>query len=172
VTGIIQELLKLAALFIIVLWRRPKAYRYSVIGAFCGAGLAFVEACYQTGTTISPLFSLILVERGLFVLFHVAAGALIGRAMTLGTVPVARTIVLLIGLNTAFRYHCACSQDHRPADRFEHSLPLPAYFCPATGRNHRTCASCFRNNGLIVSVFCSVSTTPHKAYCPIMTGTV
>jgi hypothetical protein len=104
VTGVIQELLKFAALFIIVMWRCPKSYRYSVIGAFCGAGLAFVEACYQTGTTISPLFSLILVERGLFVLFHVAAGALIGRAMALGTVPVARTIVLLIGLNAAFRY--------------------------------------------------------------------
>jgi len=104
VAGVIQELLKFAALVIIVLWRRPKAYRYSVIGAFCGAGLAFVEACYQTGTTISPLFSLSLVERGLFILYHVAAGALIGRALTHGVVPVVRTIVLLIGLNAAIRY--------------------------------------------------------------------
>lgn len=104
VAGVIQELLKFAALVIVVLWRRPKSYRYSVIGAFCGAGLAFVEACYQTGTTISPLFSLSLVERGLFILYHVTAGALIGRAMTLGILPVARTIVQLIALNAALRY--------------------------------------------------------------------
>jgi hypothetical protein len=104
VAGPVQEILKLAALLIAVRLCATKSYRYSIIGAFCGAGFALVEACMHAGLTIVPLFTLSLIERGFFIVYHTASGALLGRAMTRGFDSLVRTVVVLILVNGILRY--------------------------------------------------------------------
>ncbi|GAI27630.1 unnamed protein product, partial [marine sediment metagenome] len=104
VSGIIQELLKLAALLLLVFWRKPKKYRYAVLGAFCGAGFALFEACHVTGFTIAPLFRWGLLERGALIMYHVSSGALLGRAISRGTDRTVAALLVLILMNAVFRY--------------------------------------------------------------------
>ncbi|MBN1212841.1 MAG: hypothetical protein JXA92_09720, partial [candidate division Zixibacteria bacterium] len=50
-TGLVQEIIKLAVIIIIIFWFNPRLERFIIIGAFCGAGFGFMEACYLASPT-------------------------------------------------------------------------------------------------------------------------
>ncbi len=83
--GIIQEGLKLLGISGVERMRRFPARAGMAVGAAVGAGLGVIEAGYiQTVVGETDLFTLAVLQRVLFVLFHATAGALIGRAYELG----------------------------------------------------------------------------------------
>ncbi|HUV30435.1 MAG TPA: hypothetical protein VMY05_05000 [Acidobacteriota bacterium] len=102
--GLIQELLKLAAVWLVISWRKPTSGRCAVIGAFCGAGFGVANVWYHVGWHLAPLFTFALLERSFLVLYHVASGALLGNAVggDRGRLPATLTILVLV--NSVLRY--------------------------------------------------------------------
>jgi hypothetical protein len=104
VAGVFQELIQLGVLWAILFWRRPKGYRFATIGGFLGAGFGIVEAGYILGASVLPLFGWHLLERSFVIVFHVAAGALLGHAVARGKSALMVVLPLLILANSAIRY--------------------------------------------------------------------
>ncbi|UCC44097.1 MAG: hypothetical protein JSU65_13450 [Candidatus Zixiibacteriota bacterium] len=102
--GIVQTLLLACAIWLVILWRKPKRHRRSIVGAFCGAGFGVVEVVYQLGFRIVPLFSGTLIESGFLILFHVAAGSLLARSYSCGKRTCTGTIISLVIVNSFLRY--------------------------------------------------------------------
>jgi hypothetical protein len=104
VAGVVQELIKWAVLAGLVFWRRAKEYRYATLGSFLGAGFGIVESSHVLGVSIIPLFGWTLLERTFVIVFHVAAGAMLGQAMARGRSMIFVILPILIGANTLIRY--------------------------------------------------------------------
>jgi len=104
VAGLIQEGLKVGALFALFAWRNPKEYRFAILGAFLGGAFGFMESCYSLTAGMQPLFSLRLLERSSLILFHASAAALVGRAILQRTQKLVVIIPLVVAMNTALRY--------------------------------------------------------------------
>ncbi|KAA3632258.1 MAG: hypothetical protein DWP97_11365 [Calditrichaeota bacterium] len=105
VVGLIQELLKIAAVILFVRFADIKSHMYTIIGTMIGVGFGVVEACYLAGgVPTSMLFTINLIERGFTILFHVTSGALLGYALSKGIGKVSVFAVLTIVINSLFRY--------------------------------------------------------------------
>lgn len=105
IVGFVQEGLMLLAVFLLCYYGSAKESRYVVIGAFCGAGFGFLEACYLAAPSgILGAFSLSLLENGFMIIFHTAAGALLGFALRGSWFKAAAFAVGLMIINTALRY--------------------------------------------------------------------
>lgn len=103
--GAIQEILKALTIILIIKVSRIKGYKYIIIGAMCGVGFGIVEACYLVGgADSSQLFSISLLERGFMILFHTTSGALLGYAYSVSLNKLSIFAVLMIIVNSIFRY--------------------------------------------------------------------
>ncbi|MCP4685179.1 MAG: hypothetical protein GY867_06980 [bacterium] len=102
--GVIQTLYAFLLLTAVLFWRKVKPFHQPSIGAFLGAGFGLIEACYVSGLQVTSLFTPILVERGFIILLHVVAGTLIGSAIGRGTERLSITIILIMLLNSCYRY--------------------------------------------------------------------
>lgn len=105
VAGVVQAGLLLLALWLVVRLRRPGESQIALLGAFCGAGLGLLEACYQGyATNASTVFSFQLLERGALILFHVTAGLVIGDALTWNDRRLVGALGLAVVINALLRY--------------------------------------------------------------------
>lgn len=103
-SGVIQTGILLGLLLVLIRLSRPTRSRYALLAACVGAGFAIGEASYQLGFQIVPLFSAPLVERGLIILFHVAAGALVGASLGGDRRELLSSIVAVVIINSLIRY--------------------------------------------------------------------
>lgn len=102
--GIIQELLKLSALF--PAWRilKPSGNRMVALGALCGFGFGFIESCYLDSMVGSPgIFSWSILERGFMILFHTTSGAFIGYALAARKELLPLVMAAMLSINALFR---------------------------------------------------------------------
>ncbi len=103
--GIAQEVLKTVTIWISGRWRRGLSLRLWVIGAFIGAGFGLVETVYQTRLAEHvPLFDWSLLEPSFLLVFHIASGALIGWALSVGPARTIRVVIITIIINGVLRY--------------------------------------------------------------------
>ncbi|MBU0982571.1 MAG: hypothetical protein KKA42_01785 [candidate division Zixibacteria bacterium] len=84
IAAAIQMAAVFGGLYAVLAWRNPKDYRIPALGAFLGAGFALTEAFWVSGLVIHQLITWALLERACFILFHVASGFLLGRAIKVG----------------------------------------------------------------------------------------
>jgi hypothetical protein len=103
-SGIIQTVLVILLLTALLFWRKVKPFHQPSVGAFIGAGFGLIEACYVSGRQVTSLFTPILVERALIILFHVTAGTLIGSAIGKGIERLSITVILVMLVNSCYRY--------------------------------------------------------------------
>jgi len=86
ITAIIQEILKIVPLAIIYFIKRPRQNLTIALGALCGIGFGIMEASSLTGAAYQSgsigIFSLVVYERVLTILFHAISGAFFGYAIT------------------------------------------------------------------------------------------
>ncbi len=104
IAGIVQEAVKLAAVFGFIFWRAPREYRLPVIAAYLYGGFGFVESCYVLEAGLIPLFNWSLLERAFLILFHTAGGAVIGHSILKGSRRLIPVLLLVMAVNTCFRY--------------------------------------------------------------------
>lgn len=103
--GVMQEGVKFLAVLMVHRERRIGGRRLTVIGAFCGAGFGVFEACHVTSIMPGELdIALTLMERGVFILVHVACGVFLGWGLAKGHKYVAVMPVLAVTANTLCRY--------------------------------------------------------------------
>ncbi len=105
IAGLVQTLLLVAVIQMIREVRRLKPEKMWILGAFCGAGFGFMEACYLAVTIPAfTLWSFGILERGFLLIFQVSAGLLIGLAMKRGLELLIQTAILLAIVNAVMRY--------------------------------------------------------------------
>ncbi len=106
VAGVIQEFLKLGLIFAVAYLANLKQYRIPIIGAILGGGFGFMEACYII--SLSPvavdIASWVLLERIFLIVFHTAAGAMLGQAISESALQAVITAILLAAVNGLWRY--------------------------------------------------------------------
>ncbi len=103
--GLIQELLKCVAIFMLIKFLLLKKLPPVSIGALVGLGFGLIEATYLAfGTPSAFLFSVNLVERIFLIIFHVAAGACLGYAIKRGVKETILFVLFTIVLNSSFRF--------------------------------------------------------------------
>lgn len=103
-SGLVQSVLIVGTLFLMFNRLGAGAQRRAILGAFLGAGFGMIEAGYLVGFGISSLFAWSLLERGFFILFHTAAGAMIASATTMTRGRLIGTVTAVILTNSAMRY--------------------------------------------------------------------
>lgn len=88
ISGVVQELLKVALIAAIFFVRRPTLKPMTAIGLFCGLGFGIFEACSITGAALQSgvmsIFSWGMFERIFAILFHATTGAIIGYSLVRG----------------------------------------------------------------------------------------
>jgi hypothetical protein len=103
--GVVQEIVKLAAILLLLFWLNPRPERFIYIGAFCGAGFGFMEAAYLASPSgIIGMFSWPLLENSFLILFHTVSGTMLGYAATGGKERIIGFTAGLIVFNTVLRY--------------------------------------------------------------------
>jgi len=103
--GLVQEIAKLAVIISIIYWLNPRRERFIIVGAFCGAGFGFMEACYLASPSgIFGLFSWTLLESSFLILFHAVSGTLLGQAVSVGKNRILGFTFGLVIFNTVLRY--------------------------------------------------------------------
>lgn len=103
--GIVQEIIKCLALIVLFKFLTTKKNQFIALGAIVGLGFGLVEATYLAyGTPSTLLFGFNLVERVFLIIFHIAAGTLIGYALKDGISKAVSFLVLTILINSIFRY--------------------------------------------------------------------
>ncbi len=105
VVGFMQEIVKFGALSMFTSTRKSRPYVFAVIGAAIGAGFGLVEAIMMTASFgVMPLFTASLSERGFLILFHAAAGALVGRGLSQDRQSAVIALVITTLINSLLRY--------------------------------------------------------------------
>ena len=103
--GLIQELLIIAALFMLLHKLEIKKHNYVAFGAILGAGFGIVEAAYLAyGTPATYLVGMNLVERLFLIIFHVSAGAFLSYSITKSYKDISIFVLITIIVNSSFRY--------------------------------------------------------------------
>ena len=103
--ALVQEIIKGLAIFAIIYRGALKDYQFSIIGAAIGATFGIAEACYVVTQIASPeLFSAVLLERIFILVYHVAAGAILGAALRYNVEVGIYTVIGLVVGNAMFRY--------------------------------------------------------------------
>ena len=104
--GFLQELAKLVVVLILVRQFNVRRSNLVTVATAVALGFGFFEACYLSAyISEQTLYSWAILERTFFVVFHVAAGGLLGMAIWRGGGErLAGTVVLLILVNALLRY--------------------------------------------------------------------
>ncbi|MFH1688381.1 MAG: hypothetical protein ABIE70_12790 [bacterium] len=105
--GVIQEILRLVVVLLLVARLSPSRNKIALLAAAAGAGFGLFEAAYLASFAAgTQALSWPVLERVFLVVYHVAAGVLLGRCLAEysgGPIPV-RMVLLLIGVNSLLRY--------------------------------------------------------------------
>ncbi len=105
--GLIQELLKASLIFVFAFLIRVRADRLTLVGAVTGAGFGVMEGCYlATLAVTADFFSWHLLERGFWIMYHAAAGGLLGHSLSHNenSRRFSFMLVSMILFNSALRY--------------------------------------------------------------------
>ena len=104
--GIIQEFIKLGIILGIRKYLKTERSGLLVFGAAAGAGFGIAEASYIVSQLpTAPVWSIALVERGFFILFHATTGVLLSLILFKNTI--GRRLILLVTVilaNCILRY--------------------------------------------------------------------
>jgi hypothetical protein len=77
--GIIQELLKFGIILAIRKYAKTEGVSLLIFGAAAGVGFGIAESAYVVSQLpAAPVWSITLIERGFFILFHATTGVLLG----------------------------------------------------------------------------------------------
>jgi hypothetical protein len=85
-------------------WFKVRAYRFSALGAFIGAGFALAEAVHQSGLRIELLFDWPLAARAASIFLYTFAGAVVGRGLAVRGVWAVRYAIAAVVVIGVFRY--------------------------------------------------------------------
>lgn len=102
ISGLIQQTLVLIPLFLLARMTKPGVVLLVALGAFAGAGFGFYEAC-QTSLANDRLLKIVLaVNQMSAILFHTAAGAMLGYG--LARRKIWQFFLITVGLNALGHY--------------------------------------------------------------------
>lgn len=103
--GILQEPLKLLALYGLATWGGFNKKYYLALGALLGIGFAVAEAGYlANGVDSSLLFGLLLIERASIIIFHVISAAIYGHMLLKSIKSVLSALLIAILINFSLHY--------------------------------------------------------------------
>ena len=112
--ALIQELLKFIGLMGLVVLVKPRGMRMILVGATLGAAFGFMEVCYRAGFAATAIFTPSLPGFAFSILFHVAAGAILGLAFTFeNRNRLAITLGVLVVINLFYRMFPAMTEQGR-----------------------------------------------------------
>lgn len=98
VLALAQESFKAGSIYLTLLWRNPKEYLFTSVGAALGVGFGLVETGYQSQSfVISSILDWSMVGQMFTILFHAVTGNLVGWAILKS----GRTILGVVGLALA-----------------------------------------------------------------------
>jgi hypothetical protein len=102
--GLVQELLKFIGLIGLLVLLRPRGTRMILVGAALGAAFGVTEVCYRAGFVTSQVFTPELPGFIFSILYHAAAGAVLGLAFTYDDRRrLAITLAALVLINVIYR---------------------------------------------------------------------
>jgi hypothetical protein len=105
--GLIQETLRVIVVLLVFNQLNPSRNARIPMAAFIGAGFGLVEAIWMTvSVPDASLYTLQMLERGFFILYHATAGAALGWALRRGVrgEDWLITALILVAVNSLLRY--------------------------------------------------------------------
>jgi len=102
---VIQEVVKAAAIFLILFWLSSKPHRAVAVGAFLGAAFGAFQACHLTsGGLVMELFDWHVFNQIFLIVFHATAGALVGHVLSAGWGRTGVVVAAAVTINSLFGY--------------------------------------------------------------------
>ena len=105
--GVIQEILRLAVILLLINRLNPSRTQIVILAAAAGAGFGLIEAIYLAAFAVGvDALSWPVLERVFLIVYHVAAGVLLGRcvAKKQGGSSLIGMVLFLVFVNSLLRY--------------------------------------------------------------------